>query len=185
MIPRTPIRRGVTPVFVLLALFVPLLAGGCDGGPRAIQVGAEECAHCRMLVSENRFAAQLVTDRGRSYVFDSIECMAEFLDEAVEVPEDRVRSLWVTDFSEPGQWLDVGEAHFLRSEELRSPMGLNLSAHAAQAGAREHREAFGGELLTWTEVRALVAGTPVRGGGGHSLGHPPGPSHESGGSHGH
>jgi copper chaperone NosL len=178
MAPRTSTSRGRTPVvFFLLILVMPLLAGGCGDGPRAIQVGAEECAHCRMLVSENRFAAQLVTDRGRSYVFDSIECMAEFLDDGVEVPEDRVGSLWVTDFSEPGHWLDAGEAHFLRSEELRSPMGLNLSAHAAEAGAREHQEAFGGEVLRWTEVRDLVARTPVRGGGGHS--------HVTGGSHGH
>ena len=177
MAPRTSTSRGRTPVlFFLLILAGPLLAGGCGDGPRAIQVGAEECAHCRMLVSENRFAAQLVTDRGRSYVFDSIECMAEFLDDGVEVPEDRVGSLWVTDFSEPGHWLDAREAHFLRSEELRSPMGLNLSAHAAEAGAREHREAFGGEVLRWTEVRDLVARTPVRGGGGHS--------NVSGGSHG-
>jgi copper chaperone NosL len=178
MSPRTPSSQGRTPVaFFLLVLLVPLLAGGCGDGPRAIQVGAEECAHCRMLVSENRFAAQLVTDRGRSHVFDSIECMAEFLDDAVEVPEDRVGSLWVTDFSEPGQWLDVGDARFLRSEELRSPMGLNLSAHATEAEAREHQAAFGGELLNWGEVRDLVAGTPVRGGGGHS--------HAPGGSHGH
>jgi copper chaperone NosL len=160
-----------------LLLLTALLLGGCGDGPRAIQFGAEECAHCRMLVSENRFASQLVTDRGRSYVFDSIECMAEFLDEAAELPEDRVRSLWVTDFAEPGSWVAAEDARFLRSESLRSPMGLNLSAHADMEAAREHQEDFGGEILSWAQVRALVADTPVRGGGGHAA--------TAGGHHGH
>ena len=150
-----------------LLLAALLLLAACADGPRQVQVGAEECAHCRMLVSENRFASQLVTDRGRSYVFDSIECMAEFLDEGTEVEEDRVGSLWVTDFTRPGEWLDVGEAHFLRSDELRSPMGMGLSAFADEAAAREHQAEHGGEILRWTEVRSLVAGTDVVGGHQH------------------
>jgi copper chaperone NosL len=161
----------------LLLAAVALLLAACGSGPREIQVGAEECAHCRMLVSESRFAAQLVTDRGRHYVFDSIECMAEFLDEGTEVPEDRVRALWVTDFGSPGHWIAAEDAHFLRSEELRSPMGMNLSAHALADVARDHREDFGGEVLTWSQVRTLVAGTTVPGGGGHSA--------TVGGGHGH
>lgn len=171
----TRTRRGRAPG--PLVLLAGLLLSGCGDGPRPIQVGAEECAHCRMLVSENRFASQLVTDRGRSYIFDSIECMAEFLDEAAELPEGRVRSLWVTDFGEPGSWIAAEEARFLRSESLRSPMGLNLSAHADMEAARGHLEDFGGEILSWAQVRALVAATPVTGGSAHSA--------TAGGPHGH
>jgi copper chaperone NosL len=151
-----------------LAICLALVLGACSDGPRDIQVGAEECAHCRMMVSEHSFATQLITDRGRPYVFDSIECMAEFLDAEEEIPQDRVRSLWVTDFNEPGRWLGVEDAHFLRSRDLRSPMGLNLSAYASESEARESQADFGGEVLTWTEVRELVATTPVVGGHSHA-----------------
>ena len=159
-----PLARGSA--VLLAALFV---LAACADGPRQIQVGAEECAHCRMLVSENRFASQLVTDRGRSYIFDSIECMAEFLDEGTEVEEERVGSLWVTDFTRPGEWMEAGEAHFLRSDELRSPMGMNLSAFADEAAVREHQADHGGEILSWAEVRALVAEVDVV--NGHAGGH--------------
>lgn len=164
----TQLRR--RPTFGLVALLVGLLLMGCGDGPRSVQVGAEECAHCRMLVSENRFASQLVTDRGRSYVFDSIECMAEFLQEEAQVSRDRVRSLWVTEFDAPGTWLGVEEAVFLRSEGLRSPMGLNLSAHADMNAARDHQADFGGEILEWGQVEALVAEVRVQGGGSHTGG---------------
>jgi copper chaperone NosL len=150
-----------------------ILLSGCADGPRDIQMGAEECAHCRMMISEERFAAQLVTDRGMGYVFDSIECMAEFLDDAAEVSEDRVRSLWVTDFARPGEWVPAGEAHFLRSETLRSPMGLNLSAYSRGEDAREMQREHGGEILSWEAVRDVVAATDVirSRGGGHNHGH--------------
>jgi len=156
---------GAASAFLLLLLLA--VAGCADPGPREIRIGAEECAHCRMLVSESRFASQLVTDRGRGYVFDSVECMAEFLAAGEEVPEERVRALWVTDFNEPGRWLPVGRAHFLRSEELRSPMGLNLTAYGEENDALAHRAEYGGELLDWEGVRALVSANPVRGMGVH------------------
>lgn len=151
-----------------VTILVALVLGACSDGPRDIQVGAEDCAHCRMMVSEHVFAAQLITDRGRPYVFDSIECMAEFLDEGEEIPQERVRSLWVTDFNVPGRWIGVADAHFLRSQDLRSPMGLNLSAYGSESEARENRALFGGEILTWEEVRDVVAATRLVGGHAHA-----------------
>ena len=158
-----PLRSRLGP----LLLVVVLLAAGCSDGPREIHLGAEECAHCRMLVSEERFASQLVTDRGRHYVFDSIECMAEFLNQDEGVEEDRVRHLWVTDFPDPGNWTLVADAHFLRSDELRSPMGLNLSAYSRLESAEDAQGAFGGDILSWNEVRELVRGAGVVHGSHH------------------
>lgn len=157
----------------LFLLITALLLGisACADGPREIQIGAEECDHCRMMISEHGFATQLITDRGRPYVFDSVECMAEFLDDGDEVPEDRVRSLWVTDFSSPGSWVVAREAWFLHSETLRSPMGLNLSAYGTQASAQAHQAEFGGVVLRWDEVREMVRETTVFGGGHHGHGH--------------
>lgn len=149
------------------AVLLVLALAACEAGPREIHAGAEECAHCRMLVSETRFASQLLTDRGRGLVFDSIECMAEFLDEEEDL---RVRSLWVTDFERPGTWLPVDEAVFLQSQHLRSPMGLGLSAYADETAASRALREHGGELLDWAGVRALVEVSPVRG-GGHGHGH--------------
>lgn len=154
--------------FALLALILAMAA--CNPGPREARIGEDQCAHCRMTVSESRFAAQLITDRGRSFLFDSAECLAESLDEGEPAAIDMVRSLWVTDFDRPGVWLRVEEAHFLRSDHLRSPMGVGLSAYASVDEAAEARAEHGGEVLNWDEVRTLVAQIRVRG-GGHSHAH--------------
>ena len=166
---RTPARGTVWSCIVLMVLGLFLTA--CSDGPREVHVGEEECAHCRMLVSEERFASQLITDRGRHYVFDSIECMVEFLDENEEVTEDRIQALWVTDFPDPGAWTPVDQAWFLRSDDLRSPMGLNLSAYARAESAEDARQAFGGEVMRWEDVRELVRRTGVVNGHGHGHSH--------------
>jgi copper chaperone NosL len=124
-----------------------------------------------MRISEERFAAQVLNDRGRSWVFDSIECMVEWTLEESELTGDRTAGWWVTDFETPGRWIDATRAHFLRSDHLRSPMGLGLSAYADPEDARTQGAAHGGEVLDWDGVRALVSTTPVRGGGHGGGGH--------------
>jgi nitrous oxidase accessory protein len=154
-----------------LVLLLALVA--CADGPREVIAGAEECAHCRMLASDERFTSQLLSERGRHYIFDSIECMVEFLDAEEVLPESDIRSLWVTDFADPGSWVEVAHATFLHSDEIRSPMGMNLSAFESPERAREARDAFGGEILDWEGVRSLVQMQ----GGDH--GHTHGPVHDA------
>lgn len=174
-VPDRPVRSRREVVRLLVtgpfALALVPLAGCAPSGPRAIRIGEEECAHCRMRISEERFAAQLHNDRGRVWVFDSIECLVEWAQQAEDIPEDRVAGWWVTDFEAPGNWLDATGAAYLRSDGLRSPMGLGLSAYAGAPAARAQQGAHGGDVLDWAGVRELVAATPVRGQGRRMNGH--------------
>jgi copper chaperone NosL len=136
---------------IILSIAV-LIIGACAQGPRHVEIGIEECAHCRMIASDARFFAQLRTEQGRSYVFDSIECMAEFVQSA----ETTARALWVADFNAPDTWLPVEAAHFLRSETLRSPMGMNLSAYETETAAHAHRAESGGHVMAWADVLEAV-----------------------------
>jgi copper chaperone NosL len=135
-----------------IALLAFALLAGCADGPREIRLGEEECAHCRMLVSEAAFAAQLRTAQGRTLMFDSVECLAEY---AAGPDADGAR-MWVTDFRAPGSWLPAEEAHYLQSPGLRSPMGLNLSAYASQTEAEVQAAEHGGSVLDWSSVLRYV-----------------------------
>lgn len=156
---RTPLRRRT----LVAAAALLFMATACADGPRTVHIGSDNCDHCHMTISQEAFAAQLITDRGRAYLFDSVECMAEFLSQGETVTRDQVRSLWVTDFAAPGSWVRAEDATYLRSEQLRSPMGMGLSAYATDEGSRESRSEFGGEMMDWEQVLRLVAESPVRG----------------------
>jgi copper chaperone NosL len=51
-------------------------------GPRPIVWGEEACAHCRMHVSEPRFAAQVVLPEGQALNFDDPGCLLLHLEGA-------------------------------------------------------------------------------------------------------
>ncbi len=90
-----------------LALVAALL-GACEDLSRPVDPvwGKQACAHCAMLVSDPRFAAELTTTAGDRLFFDDPGCMAAYVDEH----RTPVRRMWVHDVS--GAWIDAQGAQF-------------------------------------------------------------------------
>jgi copper chaperone NosL len=140
----------------MVLFLAPLLLTACAAGPEPLHVGTEECAHCSMVISDRRYAAQLVTAKGRSHKFDSIECMTRFLQDGAIAAGD-TRSLWVMDVTgEAEDWLAVADAQFVHSAALRTPMGGGLAAYASGERARDDAAALNGHLLDWDAVLQLA-----------------------------
>ena len=56
-----------------LALLASLAVACRPSGPRDIALGQEQCAFCRMTITDAKFAAEVRTARGRLEAFDSPE----------------------------------------------------------------------------------------------------------------
>lgn len=155
----------------LKAVLLPTLAVGAMAGcgepePREVAVGVDQCAHCLMTVADPAFAAEAVTRTGRAYIYDSVECLAAAVE--AELADEDLHSLWVTDFPTREELIPAGEAHYLVSESLNSPMGLGISAFGSAAERDAALETHGGEAMDWDAVRAHVqAEWGSEGGGGH------------------
>jgi copper chaperone NosL len=148
-------RQGVVrSLCAFLALVVTVSA--CAVEPQPIQLGAEECSHCRMLITDRQFAGQALNTKGRAFSFDAIECLAEWVNAGESVPAAELHSVWVADFANAETWLAAEDAVFLHSEQVRSPMGMGLSAHPSREAVRRYQSELGGEILSWAEVLELV-----------------------------
>jgi copper chaperone NosL len=146
---------------VRLPLLALVLVAACADGPREIRLGEEACAHCSMVISDDRFAAQLITDRGRSLAYDDVACLlaAELAAAATgDATLQSSRGRWIADFDAPGAWLPVEAAVFLKSGALRTPMGGGLSAHATAEAAAALQATHGGAIMDWAEVRRTAPG---------------------------
>lgn len=135
------------------------LLGACAPGPRPIAYGREACDYCRMVISDPRYGAELVTRKGKVHTFDSIECLAAYYLQARAA--GTVHSVWVSDFARPGTLLAAADARFVRAGGPGSPMGMGLTAFATDAAALR-RATGGARPLRWDDVIDLVAreGTP-------------------------
>lgn len=111
------------------------LLAGCrpiEHGPPTVRFGEEACAACRMIISDERFAAAVVTADGDVRKFDDIGCLVEH--ESGRIPPDA--ACWVRD-SRSGEWLDARQAIFIHSPSIASPMGFGLAARPTDAAADE------------------------------------------------
>ena len=155
--PLAKIHRPADVKQMAVAASVVMLLGltACTPEPRPLAHGSDHCDHCMMSLSDERYGAELVTKKGKVYVFDSIECLAAHqLDESIA--EDDVHSLWVVDFQAPPNLVTVDDAFFLHSRDLRSPMGLNLTSFGPDITQQAVEHAFYGEILDWDGVLGLV-----------------------------
>jgi copper chaperone NosL len=146
--------------YTLLCLVPLLLLSACTPEPQPIHFGHDQCTHCKMLISQDQYGAELVTTKGKIFKFDSIECLAAHQIEG-RVDSEDVHSLWVVDFNNPPHLLPLDEAFFLHSRDLRSPMGLNLTAFGPGIQQSAVLHAFYGEIIDWPQVLDLVRTNPT------------------------
>ncbi len=137
---------------------LPLLAAltvaafGCGGdGPPNVRYGQEECAHCRMIVNDDRYAAAAVTAEGDAHKFDEICCLIDYL---AEHPAE-VKGLWVRGY-QSGQWHDARQAAYAFGPKLQTPMGSGLAAVATREEADALAAEWGGKVLHYDELARFL-----------------------------
>lgn len=150
---RAAIRTGVA--LLLGGVAAPVLGAlhGCAASePRPIDYGRDECAFCRMVVSEPRFATALVTATGRTIAFDSVECLAGYVMRQRARRERAPRSLWVSVDARPGRLAPAQDARYLRDSGTPSPMGKGIRALPPTKTSVRVDDGS----LTWEQVMTLV-----------------------------
>lgn len=141
--------------FYLLILGCIVLLGthscGSSSGPQPINFGKDQCAHCRMSVSDPRFACQLVTSKGRAFHFDDVQCIIAHVKNGDIAAED-VANYYLPDYSNDNKLLPAEELYLLKSESLKSPMRGDVAAFASEVDLETVRELHGGETLSWKDL---------------------------------
>lgn len=126
-----------------------LLATSCKPGPKPIEYGSDTCYFCRMTIVDRQHGAEIVTDKGKVYKFDAVECM---VNSRVEIGEENIALYLCNHYRKPGELIDATGATFLVSEALPSPMGANLTAFRNAGEAEEILKVEGGAIFNWTSL---------------------------------
>lgn len=121
---------------------------GCSSAPQAIRVGQDNCSFCKMKITDNRFGAEVVTQKHKVYKFDDTHCVMAFI-RSGNVTEAATGTVYFTNFNEPHQLIKAGQAYFLQSASLKSPMNGNIAAFETEAGVVKMLPVFGGNKISW------------------------------------
>ncbi len=138
---------------VLWAFLLPLFLFSCRGEkPEPIKLGEDVCEYCKMVIADGKFAAEVITKKGKVYKFDAIECMVGYFNEN----EEEIKMAYVANFLNPEEFIPAEKAVYLKSPDIRSPMGMNLSAYKGEEEAKKVLEGKQGELLRWESLREFI-----------------------------
>ncbi|MBM4170925.1 MAG: hypothetical protein FJ214_03535 [Ignavibacteria bacterium] len=132
---------------------ITLLIFSCQKSPEPIAYGEDICENCKMTITENKFGSELITNKAKILKFDSIECLADY---SSKQDAEIIHSMWVTNLTEPSKLIEVDEAIFLHSDNLKSPMGLNLCAVREKSSLEKIIADYGGEEMSWNQVLSYV-----------------------------
>ncbi len=143
-------RRGFSVCGCLVFCSALLLTACQQGLPQPVDITAEDmCRHCKMAISERRYAAEFLSKDGDPYKFDDIGCMVRYLETGQEKKD--VVAYFVMDFHSQ-EWIDAEQAYFVKSSSLKTPMGGNIAAFKYMSGAEEATAAYGGKPLRFADL---------------------------------
>ena len=145
--------RNILTSFLFLIILFQLT--GCKNGPEPINYGHDECEFCRMLITDNRYGSELVTDKGKIFKFDEAGCMIEY-SMVKNFIGDANQKFLVTDFATPESFINATNAFYVQNDNFRSPMGSNIMAFDSEISRKKFVAESGGTLLNWIDVIELV-----------------------------
>ena len=128
---------------LILAASVLAIMSCQKSGPQDFNLGKDQCDNCRMTITEQKYATQLITEKGRAYKFDDIMCMNMY--ESSNPDKASNAKTYVIDFPS-GQFLEKAKATFIKGGSIKSPMGGNTQAFKDKAAAQKAAATLGASL---------------------------------------
>jgi copper chaperone NosL len=141
-------RKNTTLTAALVAGLITFHSCG-HTGPRPIELNKDMCAFCRMTITDPKFATQVVTTKGRQYIFDDMVCLIAFGKDNKNLD---ITGYYVADYMQPQQFILIEKAMILESDSLRSPMGGNYAAFANEDSAMQFSKKFNAKSVTWSKL---------------------------------
>ncbi len=132
--------------------------GDTEPNPPAIRYGEDLCAECNMIINDPRYAAgyayEIGPGRYESLAFDDI---GDLLANRAQHRERTVVAWYVHDYTSE-EWLDATTATYVVSDQIHTPMGHGIAAHATQSAADAMALERQGRTLDW-ETLVMQADT--------------------------
>ena len=133
---------------LILFFVVGFYALSCSVEPTPISYSNDECKFCMMKIMDERFGAEIVTEKGKIYKFDSAECMLRYSKENPGNP----KHVMVTHVNAPNVLQDAKSSYYVICENIPSPMGANLSSYPNMEFATTKVMELGGKTYSWDEL---------------------------------
>ncbi len=131
-------------------LLMAILIAACNSQkPVPISINIDNCDNCKMSITDAKFACEVISLKGRVYKFDDIKCMQNFMKEN---SANKFSAVIVSDFNNHLQLFNANNGFFLKSENIKSPMGGNIAAFISRDIAIEYSKKMNTNVVNWNQL---------------------------------
>jgi len=139
-------QNGTATLFLLLSLTF----FSCTNDKAVpIKLNVDNCDFCGMSIADGKFAAEVITEKGRDYKFDDILCMINY---TKENSNTKIGGYYVNDFAQDNVLIPANTAFFLSGGMIQSPMNGGIIAFSKEADAKEMATKLKAEPITWEAI---------------------------------
>ncbi len=118
--------------------------------PSPIQEGVDVCAVCKMTITDDQHATQIILNSGKSLKFDDIGDLHVWLDKN---NQDDINVIYVRDFNTK-EWIELEDSFYLYDESFKTPMGFGVYSFKTKADAEKYSSEHGaGKLMNAEELK--------------------------------
>ena len=137
---------------ILFSLFILFVATGCSTEPQAINYGKDVCEHCKMVIADEKYGAEIITTKGKVFKFDSAECLMDLITENKQEGQFTDAQLLVINFAKPTTFIDAKTAFYLKDKSYQSPMGGNIAPFETEMLADNNQVSPDAKVLTFDQA---------------------------------
>ena len=133
--------------FSSIVLFLLISCGSKEAQP--IKINVDNCDFCGMSIADGKFAAEVITEKGRVYKFDDVMCMVNYCKENANT---KMGAYYVNDFSQDNVLIPANTAFFLSGGTIQSPMRGGIIAFSTEGDAKEFATKLNAKPITWKAI---------------------------------
>ena len=116
-----------------------------------IKLNVDTCDFCKMTIADGKYAAEVITDKGRVYKFDDFSCMSNY---AKENSNTKIAAYYVNDYKQDNVLIPATTAFFLSGGTIQSPMRGGIIALSNEKDVNEFAAKLEAKPVAWEAVIA-------------------------------
>lgn len=141
-------KKSVATVAVLFFSLGLFSCGNSEAIP--IKLHSDQCESCRMSISDGKFGAEIITEKGRVYKFDDISCMVVYCKENHE--NQKTKAHYIHDYTQDNVLIPAETAFYIKGGNINSPMRGNIAAFSTQEEADKFAIELEAEKTDWSSI---------------------------------
>ncbi|WP_241258527.1 nitrous oxide reductase accessory protein NosL [Flavobacterium sp. Sr18] len=116
-----------------------------------IKLNVDTCDFCKMTIADGKYAAEVISEKGRVFKFDDIMCMIQY---GKENANTKIAAYYVSDYVQDNVLIPAKTAFFISEGTIQSPMRGGVIAFSSENDAKEFGIKFKAKPITWEAIIA-------------------------------